>query len=102
MTAISCASAGRESPAASSAPVAARYWRRLSSGFRMVMTFPPLVRVRLFSATFLGRRGLRAELGQQLLLVIEKFHAQRIARARQPDCDLALYGSGMRRHHDHA
>ena len=41
-------------------------------------------------------------MSQQALLAFEEFEAQRIARARQRDRNLAFHPAGMRGHHQHA
>src|SRR5262244_544053 len=43
-----------------------------------------------------------AEMAQQRFLIVEKFDAERVARAGQPYGELPLHHSGMRRHHHHA
>ena len=49
-----------------------------------------------------GGRRRRPELAQQLLLIVQEIHAERVARPGEANRHLALHGPGMRAHDDYA
>src|SRR6476469_5487362 len=77
------------------APAAIKVSRRVSF---VLMLYPPLYHV---AVCFRLIADVLSELAQQSLLPIEKFRAERIARARQRNADFRLDRAGVRRHHDH-
>src|SRR5262245_64709976 len=98
---ISSAPAGRAGSVSASA-LATSHCRRVHSPRPLCIALLPGDDCYVGTLSRVGCARILAEVAQQRLLILQKFDAERIARARERDAHLALHHAGMRRHDQHA